>query len=136
MSALPADIASSVGREGDGSLTVAGERGPVVVPVRWRAEDAALYTALPSATLGLADVAADAPAALTIDEPSVWRARDMVGAMFQGQASCFVVGALGSGATTAASIARSIHPSGDALVRLVPTRSVWWKGWTSGSGGA
>lgn len=130
---LPYDVRQALGREGEGTLTVAGSGGPVVLPVAWRADDATLYAALPADTLALADADPEAPAALTLDRASVWRARDMVGAMVQGSASIYVVDRLGSGSKTAASIASSIHGSSDALVRLVPQRLVWWKGWTSGS---
>jgi nitroimidazol reductase NimA-like FMN-containing flavoprotein (pyridoxamine 5'-phosphate oxidase superfamily) len=130
---LPAEVGERIGREGDAVLTLVGARGPVVLPVRWRAEAHALYAALPSDTLALAGAEPDAPAALTIDVASVWRARDMVGALFQGSASCFVGDRLGSGAKTARSLAASIHPGADALVRLQASRVVWWKGWSSGN---
>ena len=68
-----------IGRSGDGALAVAGERGLVVLPVRWRAETEALYAMLPAETLALAGAGADAPVALMLDRASVWRARDMVG---------------------------------------------------------
>jgi nitroimidazol reductase NimA-like FMN-containing flavoprotein (pyridoxamine 5'-phosphate oxidase superfamily) len=130
---VPAEVASVLGREGEGSLTLVGERGPVVVPVRWRAEPTALYAALPAETLALADAAADAPASLTVDAPSIWRARDMVGAMVQGEASSFVDGSLGSGAKGAMTLARDIDPDAETLIRLTPRRVVWWQGWSSGS---
>lgn len=133
LAVLPESIASAIGREGDGALTLVGERGPVVLPVRWRAETAALYVALPAETLALADAGADASVALTIDTPSIWRARDMVGAMVQGDAACFVDGAVGSGAKTAFTLARGIDPDADALLRVAPRRLVWWEGWSSGS---
>jgi hypothetical protein len=103
------------------------------VPTRWRAEAHALYAALPGETLALAAAGPDGAAALTIDEPSVWRARDMVGAMVQSAASIYVLDALGSGAKTARALAAGIDPDADALVRLVPSRLVWWRGWSSGS---
>ena len=131
--AVPAEVASAIWREGEGSLTLGGERGPVVLPARWRAEANGLYAALPSETLALADVGADASAALTVDTPSIWRARDMVGAMFQGEAACFIDGAVGSGSKSAMSLARAIDPDADALLRLTPRRVVWWEGWSSGS---
>jgi nitroimidazol reductase NimA-like FMN-containing flavoprotein (pyridoxamine 5'-phosphate oxidase superfamily) len=131
--ALPEEVVEEVGREGDGSLTLAGERGPVVLPARWRAEEHALYAALPAETLALAGAEADVRVALTVDKPSVWRARDMVGAMIQGDAACFVGEAVGSGAKTMRQLAGSIAGSADALVRIVPSRVVWWKGWSSGS---
>jgi nitroimidazol reductase NimA-like FMN-containing flavoprotein (pyridoxamine 5'-phosphate oxidase superfamily) len=133
LAALPDDVVDRLGREGEGSLSLAGERGPVVLPVRWRAESNGLYAALPAETLALAGAPADGAVALTVDTPSAWRARDMVGAMFQGGAKCYVDGEVGSGAKSARTIATSLHPSADALVRIEPRRVVWWKGWASGS---
>ena len=130
---LPADVRGELGEGGEGALAIVGERGPVVLPARWRAERGALYAALPAETLALAGAGPDAPAALTVDRTSMWRARDMVGAMVQGSASLFVLDALGSGAKTARALATAIDPEAGALVRLVPDRMVWWKGWNSGS---
>ncbi len=128
---LPAGIVGQVGREGVGALAIGGARGIVVVPVHWRAESQALYAGLPAETLALAGADLDTSVALTIDRPSVWRARDMVGAMVQGIGESFVVGDLGSGAKTAGTIAAGL--GGDALVRISPRRVVWWEGWSSGS---
>jgi hypothetical protein len=130
---LPQGVRDGVDREGDGALAVMGERGPVVVPVRWRAEPDALYAALPAETLTLAGAAPVAPAALTVDQPSAWRARDMVGALLQGEASFYVDGHVGSGAKSVRDLARSLAPDADALVRIGLRRVVWWKGWSSGS---
>jgi nitroimidazol reductase NimA-like FMN-containing flavoprotein (pyridoxamine 5'-phosphate oxidase superfamily) len=130
---LPPTVVDEVGREGDGVLTISGERGPVVLPVRWRAEEHALYAALPAEALAMADAGPEAPASLTVDSPSIWRARDMVGAMIQGEASFFVDGDVGSGAKTAREIATGLSPGAGALVRLVVRRLVWWEGWSSGS---
>ena len=84
LSGLPADVAAALGRTGEGALAVAGARGPVVLPVRWRVDGGTLYAALPAETLALAGAGPDAPVALTVDRASAWRARDMVGAMVQG----------------------------------------------------
>jgi nitroimidazol reductase NimA-like FMN-containing flavoprotein (pyridoxamine 5'-phosphate oxidase superfamily) len=130
---LPRDIAMAIGREGSGALAISGERGLTVLPVRWRAEPSALYAAVAAETLALASADRDAPVALTVDTPSAWRARDMVGAMIQGLGSFFVDGEIGTGAKAMRSIAQGIAPSAGALVRIAPLRSVWWKGWTSGS---
>jgi hypothetical protein len=107
-----------------------------VLPVRWLAESSALYAALPAESLALAGAAPDAPVALTVDEASEWRARDMAGAMVQGAATFHVLGSLGSGAKSARSIATALHPGAGALVRITPDRLVWWKGWSSGSAAA
>ena len=133
LAALPPDVAASLGRSGEGALTVTGARTPVVVPVRWAAEASSMYAALPAETLALADAGADAPVALTVDEASPWRARDMAGAMVQGSAAFYVLDELGSGAKTARALAKGLHPGAGALVRITPERLVWWRGWTSGS---
>jgi nitroimidazol reductase NimA-like FMN-containing flavoprotein (pyridoxamine 5'-phosphate oxidase superfamily) len=130
---LPREVREPLGSDGEGALTLVGDRGPVVVPVRWRADEHALYAALPAESLALTAAGPDAPAALTVDEASEWRARDMVGAMVQGTASVHVLDGLGSGAKTARTLAAEIHPEAGALVRLMPSRLVWWRGWSSGS---
>lgn len=130
---VPADVRGELGSEGDGALALAGSSGPVVLPVRWRSDDTGLVAALPAETLALADADADAPVALTMDAPSVWRARDMVGAMVQGEASSYVVDRIGSGAKSAGAAARAIQPTADSIVRIDPGRFVWWRGWSSGS---
>ena len=122
LSVLPREVREPLGAEGVGALTFIGERGPVVVPVRWRADEHALYAALPAETLALAVAGPDVPAALTVDEASEWRARDMVGAMVQGTASIYVLDALGSGAKSARALATEIDPDAGALVRLAPSR--------------
>ena len=87
----------------------------------------------PAESLALVGAGPDAPVALTIDQPSEWRARDMTGAMVQGEGSFYVLGSVGSGSKTAGGIAAGLHPGADALVRIDPARLVWWKGWSSGS---
>ena len=76
-----------LGTEGDGALTLMGERGPVVVPARWRADEHALFAALPEETLALAVAGPGVCRRRSPStRPSAWRARDMVGAMVQGTA--------------------------------------------------
>ena len=130
---VPAEVRRRLGTEGQGALTLVGDRWPVVLPARWRTESHALYAALPAETLALADAGPDAPSALMIDRESAWRAREMVGTMIQGTAGLFSIDDLGSGAKTAAGLAESIDPNAEAVVRLSPTRLVWWQGWSSGS---
>ena len=133
LAALPREIRQSLGTDGTGALSLLGERGPVVVPARWRSDAHALYAALPPETLSLAAAGPDVPAALTVDEASAWRARDMVGAMVQGTGSIYLLDELGSGAKSARTLATEIDPDAEALVRLAPSRLVWWRGWSSGS---
>lgn len=138
LAALPPEVIGELGRSGEGVLAVSGARGPVVLPVRWLAQESALYAALPAATLALAGAGPDAPVALTIDRASIWRARDMVGAMVQGEGAFYLLDELGSGAKSARGLADGImkDPGGagsHALVRIKPERLVWWRGWSSGS---
>jgi nitroimidazol reductase NimA-like FMN-containing flavoprotein (pyridoxamine 5'-phosphate oxidase superfamily) len=133
LAGLPPEVRRPLAAGGDGVLTLVGERGPVVVPARWREDRHALYAALPEETLALAAAGQDAPAALTVDEAAAWRARDMVGAMVQGTASIHVLDALGNGVKTARALATEIDPDAGALIRLAPSRLVWWRGWSSGS---
>lgn len=130
---LPPDVRGAIGRGGEGALAVAGSNGPAVVPCRWLADGGALYAALPLETLALADAGSDVPVALTVDRASAWRAREMVGAMVQGTGSIFSPNALETGARSARSVLKAIGPGIDALVRIAPSRLVWWHGWSSGS---
>ena len=95
LATLPDEVRGPLGRRGGGALTLVGDRGPVVVPTRWRAEEHALYAALPGRPSRSRRRDPTAPAALTIDEPSAWRARDMVGAMVQSSASIYVLDGAG-----------------------------------------
>ena len=131
--ALPFPVRAAIGTEGEAALAVSGTQGLSVIPVRWLAEGAALYAAVPVETLALADAGPDAPVALTIDRTSAWRARDMVGAMIQGTGSLFALASLATGARSLKSVLKRIDPDADALVRIEPTRLVWWQGWSSGS---
>ncbi len=136
LAGLPVDVAERVGREGRGALAVEGGDGPVVVPAGWVAEETALYAALPASVLELADAPEpDTPVALAVDHASWWRAKHMTGAMIQGRGSTYVLDRLGSGTGSAASRveAAGVDPGGAALVRIVPRRLVWWRGWSSGT---
>ncbi|HEY7399726.1 MAG TPA: pyridoxamine 5'-phosphate oxidase family protein [Actinomycetota bacterium] len=133
---LPLDVRSAMGESGEGALALAGPQGPTVVPCRWLADGGALYAGLPVETLALADAGPEVAVALTVDRASAWRAREMVGAMVQGAGSVYTLAALESGARSAKSILKSIGPGLDALVRIAPSRLVWWHGWSSGSAAA
>lgn len=131
---VPDDVAATLGTEGRGALSVLGDKGPVVLPVGWRVEGDALYAALRAETLALAGAAEPTvPMALTIDYASEWRAKDMVGALLQGEGTVFVDGVVGSGAVSMRKLAGSIAPGATALVRMSVRRSVWWQGWATGS---
>jgi nitroimidazol reductase NimA-like FMN-containing flavoprotein (pyridoxamine 5'-phosphate oxidase superfamily) len=132
-SKLPFEVRAAVADRGHGALAVTGTQGPSVIPVRWLADQGALYAAVPLETLALADAGPDAPVALTIDRTSAWRARDMIGAMVQGTGSFFALPSLTSGARSLKMVLKGIDPDADALVRIEPARLVWWHGWSSGN---
>ena len=119
---LPRDVRGELGAGAMPSLTLAGDRGPVVVPAQWRVDGGSLYAALPAETLALAGVGPDAPVALTVDRASEWRARDMVGRHGPGhraRSTCWRVSARGR-RPRARSRPRSTRRPG-ALVRIAPT---------------
>lgn len=124
---------ASFGTGGDGALGLETPGGPVVLPVRWAAEGAGLYAALPAETLALAEAKGTPRVALAIDRPSTWRAREMVGAMVRGVGEIAVVSRLASGASSAARITQlaGLGDAGAAIVRVRPASLVWWHGWTS-----
>jgi hypothetical protein len=88
----------------------------VVLPARWRVDGGVLLAAVPMETLALADAGPDAAVALTIDETSEWRARDMVGAMVQGTGSVYAMGRVETGERSLKTAVRAIDPNADALV--------------------
>jgi len=133
---LPYDVAGDLGASGEGALVLeTPEGGPVVLPARWLADGGAVYAALHQEVLALAGGGPTAPAALLIDRPSWWRAREMVGAMVRGEGEFAVVGGLVSGGRSAAALAgrAGLGVEDAALVRVRPQRLVWWRGWSSGT---
>jgi hypothetical protein len=142
---LPVDIADGLGRRGSGVLALAGHEGVVVVPAPWAISGSELYAAPSVSVLALADLREPAArAALGIERPSSWRAREMIGAMVRSTARVYTVDGLASGSRSAASVIRQTRgPSAPAsraeaqaeaaLVALSPERVVWWRGWSSGT---
>ena len=140
---LPGDIAEALGRRGNGVLAVEGHDGVVVIPTRWAISGSQLYAAPSASALALIGLREPvAPAALGIERPSSWRAREMIGSMVRGTARVYTVDLLVSGARSATSIitqtrgvsaAASGSETGAALVAISPERVVWWRGWSSGT---
>jgi hypothetical protein len=132
---LPADVSVDLGASGYGALGLSAPDGPVVLPVRWLADGGAVYAVLPEETLALAGGGPTTPAALQIDRPSWWRAREMVGAMVRGEGEIAVVRRLASGGSSASALAAraGLEPEEAAVVRVRPERLVWWRGWSSGT---
>jgi nitroimidazol reductase NimA-like FMN-containing flavoprotein (pyridoxamine 5'-phosphate oxidase superfamily) len=138
---LPADIAEALGRRGSGVLAVEDHEGVVVVPAPWAISGSELYAAPSASVLALADLREPvARAALGIERPSSWRAREMIGAMVRSTARVYAVDRLITGSRSAASVitetrgpSASASRAETALVALSPERVVWWRGWSSGT---
>jgi len=131
---LPPEIRAALGDRGAGALAVEGGEGPVVLPVAWTVSGAGLYAVVPEGALSLVPgLPAPPRAALGLDRPSSWRARDMLGAMARGVADLHATRALVSGARSAREIASAAQGDDVVLARLRPERIVWWRGWSSGT---
>jgi hypothetical protein len=133
---LPDDVRAPLGDRGIGALAVEGPNGAVVLPARWANDGVALFAALQESVLQLAGCEIlDAPMALAVDRASWWRARKMIGAMVQGSGEVYALERLTSGMRSADARAElaGADPHGAALVRIRPTRMVWWHGWSSGT---
>ena len=119
----PASVRSAVGRRGRGALAMLGGGELSVLPADWTrvARQGAYHASVPRASLALARPGARDLVALTVDRPSTWRAADMAGMLLQGRGEIFL-GAAAPGLE-----------AGPALIRLRPTRAVWWEGWRAGT---
>ncbi len=133
--ALEPRLADELGDAGPGALALETDEGPVVLPAAWMLEGPSIYAVLPAEVLAAAGAGPVAAAALCIDRPSSWRAREMVGAMIRGQARIALAGALESGVRSVQRLARAAgaDPASAAVVGLDAERLVWWRGWDSGT---
>jgi hypothetical protein len=134
--ALPRDVAARLGRHHrEAAIGVDGPGGPSVLPAAWVANAGDLYAALPTPVARLAGAGLEGRVALSVDRASEWRARDMVGAMVQGDGAPFTLDELASGRASAARLvqAAGVDPAEAVLVRIAPRRLVWWRGWAVGA---
>ncbi|HJS26156.1 MAG TPA: pyridoxamine 5'-phosphate oxidase family protein [Actinomycetota bacterium] len=133
--AIEPEIREGLGSAGAGALAVSTEDGPVVLPAAWVLDGPGVYAVLHAEALSLAGSGPVAPAALCVDRPSSWRAREMVGAMVRGRGRIAVPGALESGERSVQRLARAAgaDPSTSVVVGIEPERLVWWRGWDSGT---
>jgi len=127
----PGSVRRAIGSSGEGALALVGERGTVVLPARWRrrASEGSYEAALPVAFVDLARAPSRAPASLVVDRLDSWRASAMKGMMLRGTAQLFSPEGVSRGVRTL----RERAGSGHALVRLRPSRVVWWEGWSGGT---
>lgn len=135
----PPAVREAVGTSGSGAMALLADAGMTVLPVSWRRvpREGTYEALLPRRFLELAGARGKAPAALNAERRSAWRAADMAGLLVQGTAHLFSPPELERGR---ASLLRrlevwGIDPASDhwALIRVRPSRVVWWQGWTSGS---
>ncbi len=134
LAGLPPEVAARVGRSGEGALAVVGADGPLVLPASWAVGAGGFEVGLPEAALSLAAAPAEGQGALAVDRASWWRAREMVGFTAPGRVRVYLPDRLSSGGRSAlARLAALGGGEGWALVRLVPERVAWWRGWSSGT---
>jgi hypothetical protein len=133
--ALEPRLADELGGAGPGALAFETDEGPVVVPAAWVLEGPGVYAVAHAEVLAAAGAGPVVPAALCIDRPSSWRAREMVGAMIRGRGRIALPGALESGLRSVQRLARAAgaEPASAAVVGLDAERLVWWRGWDSGT---
>ena len=131
--AVPAEVRGIVGTSGTGALAIEGSGVLTVLPAAWRrsGREGAYEAMVPAPWIDLAGAGPEAPAALTVDRASSWRAADMAGMLLQGTASLFSPRAGGRGRR--ALLERLGGREDLVLVRIRPHRAVWWKGWSTGA---
>ena len=135
----PPVVREAVGGSGDGVLAVEVDGRLTVLPVRWRwaAGRGAVDAVLPAGAHDLAGPGSSFPSALVVDHASRWRASEMRGILVQGTARAFSPNVTRRGRT--ALLDRMARVAGEygsddlAMVRIEPSRTVWWAGWTSGT---
>ncbi len=120
---VPASVRREVGNRGRGALALVGGGDTTVLPASWTrvAREGGYRALVPTASLALARAGPQAPAALTVDRASTWRAAEMAGMLLQGRGEIFRGEPAPGG------------EEGQAVVRLRPTRAVWWEGWRTGT---
>lgn len=133
--ALDPRLREELGSAGAGALALSTDDGPVVLPAAWTLDGPGVYAVLPAEVLAAAGSGPVVQAALCVDRPSSWRAREMVGAMIRGRARIAIPNALASGARSAQRLARLTggDPASSVVVGMDAGRLVWWRGWDSGT---
>ena len=129
---LPEEAGELLREPGEGTVGIAGENGPVVLPARWSGSAGTVYARVPAAILSLAGVRRETPASLVVDRASGWRAAKMRGVLLRGPSACYVPDALTTGRGELEKQAGELSP-GEAVFRIRPRSAVWWSGWTSGT---
>jgi hypothetical protein len=142
----PAVVREAVGlprSRGEGAVALeASPAGPLtVLPARWRrvATEGAFDVALTRDVAALAETGRpEVRTALTMDHADQWRASLMRGVLLQGSGAVFDPRAIRSGRRSLQERLRLMAgPSAEdsVLVRIRPSRVVWWQGWSSGAAG-
>ena len=128
---VPKEVREGLGERGDATLALEGEGGLVALPIAWRrvATEGAHEGRLPESIARLAGGRGSAPAAMTVDHASTWRASAMKGMSLQGTAELFSPAETTRGRRA---LGARVGP-GEVLARLRPVRIVWWDGWSSGT---
>jgi hypothetical protein len=136
----PAAVRHAVARTADAVLAFDADGALTVLTATARRVpgEGSYQAVVPHSLFELTGVRGSAPAALTLDHASRWRAADMAGMLLRGTGHAYVEGEVEQGAPSLrAHVARVAGPKGAApdpvLVRLRPDAVVWWEGWTGGT---
>ena len=130
----PLAIRRAVGAQGEGAVAVDAGGRITVLPAAWKrvAREGVYDAIVPDALLRLTLASREAPVALTVDRASPWRAADMSGMLLQGPGHLYSPAETSRGRRAlAARVGRDRE--GMSLLRIHPTRVVWWQGWGSGT---
>jgi hypothetical protein len=141
---VPQEVREAVGSSGSGTVAIESSAGLATLPaVWWRVPaEGSYHAAVAASLLERMGLVHETPVALTVDRASTWRAADMAGMLLQGVPALFspVFTQRGRAALVAeierhlAEFGGESMEAGDvALIRLRPSRVVWWQGWANGT---
>lgn len=129
---LPDDARDLLREPGEGTIGIASDLGPVILPATWRGTSDTYYARVPASVLAMAGPQRDTPVSLVVDRASAWRAANMRGVLLRGPSSVYLADEMTSGRGELEKHAGDLA-SGDAVIRIRPSSAVWWSGWASGT---
>jgi hypothetical protein len=140
----PREVRSAIGSYGHGAVGVDSDFRLSVLPAGWVrvAREGSYHVLVATRLLERTAPEPDSPIALTIERASTWRAADMAGMLLQGPAEFFSPRSARRGRQELCRHIERVlekldrdprHAKEFDLIRLRPSRVVWWRGWTSGT---
>lgn len=132
---LPEDVRALLSDRGEGTLSVEGRHGPVVLPARWTRSEGTFLAVVPRRVLALAAAPPRPRAALVVEHASTWRAARMRGLLVRDEGEVFVPDEVTSGRRPLEAAVGDVGIPDPGVVRLRAASVVWWQGWASGTVG-